>query len=104
MALEGVAGEQDHFPVAPGGEDSIETGSRSPSLPKGSILQANHSIPLGPMSALDQFPAPKSGKEIILYKLKKRLKNNRIMTLTEDQLLLRTPMSSHDKIWTSNLR
>ena len=32
-ALEGVTGEQDHFPPAPGGDDSMEIGSRSPSLP-----------------------------------------------------------------------
>ena len=44
----------------------------------------------------NNFNLPRTGKELTLYKLKKRLKNHQILNLTEDQLLFTAGTTSHE--------
>jgi len=52
--------------------------------------------PAGPGALDNNFNLPRTGKELTLYKLKKRLKNHQILNLTEDQLLSTTNATSQE--------
>ena len=52
--------------------------------------------PAGSAPLDNNFNLPRTGKELTLYKLKKRLKNHQILNLTEDQLLSTANATSHE--------